>query len=285
MQLLSDRRRVMQTEEPFKGFLIEGQFTDDSTQEDWWFRNGAGVRTIITDVNPITKTFRYNGAPPGSIHYLFHQNTALKRIDKIEASNNYRGMNHMFYACPTLEYADLTELSTDGCTAINGLFYQCYGLKSFKLGGKFTLKDCQNFSVMFLGCTDIEYIDLSSINTQNGTNFSEVFSGCLNLKELYFDNDFSKGMDWRSAFYRCTNLTTVRGSIRGLQLNPLIDNNSIDLRFSSLTNESAMVFINGLAEVETPQIIRFRGTTYNSLTPEQIKIATDKGWIVEWANS
>ena len=48
----------------------------------------------------------------------------------------------------------------------------------------------------------------------------------------------------------------------------------------SLTAQSAMVFINGLATVTEKRTLALKASTYDSLTPEQIAIATSKGWTV-----
>lgn len=48
-----------------------------------------------------------------------------------------------------------------------------------------------------------------------------------------------------------------------------------------LTPESAMVIINGLSEVKENKTLTLSKTTYDSLTSEQIQIATDKGWVVK----
>ena len=37
---------------------------------------------------------------------------------------------------------------------------------------------------MFLGCSNLTNINLSSFNTQNVTNMSGMFYGCYNLKEI-----------------------------------------------------------------------------------------------------
>lgn len=74
-------------------------------------------------------------------------------------------------------------------------------------------------------------------------------------------------------FWRQTLLKNVIGQFNGTK---------VDLRLDDcpLTNASAMVFINGLAEVSEAKTITFKSTTYDTLTPEQIAVATSKGWNV-----
>lgn len=54
----------------------------------------------------------------------------------------------------------------------------------------------------------------------------------------------------------------------------------LDLSYCPLTASSAMVFINGLATVTEKRTLALNASTYDALTPEQIAIATSKGWTV-----
>ena len=60
--------------------------------------------------------------------------------------------------------------------------------------------------VMFQGCKEIQYLDLSNFNTKNVDNMSCMFSGCLSLKELNFSNFNTKmGTDMKGMFFGCSN--------------------------------------------------------------------------------
>lgn len=74
-------------------------------------------------------------------------------------------------------------------------------------------------------------------------------------------------------FDGCTSLKNVVGSITGIHF-------PIDLSSCPLTRVSAMVFINGLDTITTPKTITFSQTTYDTLSAEDIAIATNKGWTV-----
>ena len=144
---------------------------------------------------------------------------------------------------------------------------------------------------MFDHCTDITSLDLSSFNTSNVTNMSLLFAYCRNLAYLNISGwDFSKSNRTpsqgriASMFSYCDKLTNVVGPVTGI-------NDEIDFTYSPLlSHDSAMVFINGLEEakddgyVHTYQI-RFTTNTYNTLSAEEIKIATDKGWTVKAQNN
>ena len=51
----------------------------------------------------------------------------------------------------------------------------------------------------------------------------------------------------------------------------------INFEYSPLTHDSALNIIDNLA-VSTGHIVQFKKSTFNTLTPEDIAKATDKGW-------
>lgn len=207
----------------FKGFMIKGKFTDDSTEEDWWmyFNHDLGKGVRVTGVDPITHDFEYrNVSFPERISALFYSIQSLQRIDKIQYKKIIQGQA-MFNYDLKLEYVNLSDLDFSSCTNLDNLFFYCGALETFVIGEQ----------------------DLSNV-----TSFS-------------------------SAFTNCSKLTNVIGKLSNIKV-------SIDIKYSPLSNESAMVFINGLAPVEETKTITFKSSTYNTLTPEQFGIATSKNWIV-----
>ncbi len=99
-----------------------------------------------------------------------------------------------------------------------------------------------------------------------------MFYGCSNLVEIDFGSfDVSKVTVMNYPFAFCSKLTTVTGVFKGT----VVD---LDLRNCPLTNESAMIFINGLGVAN--KTITFKASTYNTLTDEQKAIATNKGWTI-----
>ena len=77
-------------------------------------------------------------------------------------------------------------------------------------------------------------------------------------------------------FNPCPKLTTITGPITGISVD-------IDLKYSPLTHDSAMVFLNGLNTVTGTKSIIFKSTTYETLTEAEIAAATAKGWTVQSA--
>jgi surface protein len=66
------------------------------------------------------------------------------------------------------------------------MFFECNKLKEIKGLNKFNTKNVTDISGMFLGCSELEYIDLSNFNTSNVTNmnYSGIYELCIKIKEM-----------------------------------------------------------------------------------------------------
>lgn len=128
-------------------------------------------------------------------------------------------------------------------------------------------------SMMFSFCTALTSLDLSNFNTSNVTEMGSMFYYDIELIDLYLNFDVSSVYKIDDIFYNANKLTNVVGKFEGTKYD-------LDLSYSPLTAASAMVFINGLATLTTTSTLKLSATTYDSLTAEQIAIATAKGWTV-----
>lgn len=128
---------------------------------------------------------------------------------------------------------------------------------------------------MFQFKSQVTLVNLLNLEYSNCTNFGRMFFGCSNLQSIVFNPNctFSNATDLDNMFCNCTSLTDVGGRIDGIKLD-------LDLSYSPLTNDSAMTIINGLSDVEQTKILQLKAGTYDSLSEEQIAVATSKGWTV-----
>ncbi len=182
-------------------------------------------------------------------------------------------MLQMFYNCASLTELNLSGWDTSQVTTMYGMFYYCSRLTSLDLSS-FDTSQVTNMSYMFFLCGQLTSLDLSSFDTSQVTNMSCMFSRCKAMTTLVLGNfNMAKVTNASGMFGYCTSLTDVTGTITGLSDN-------LDLGYSPLTNASAMVFINGLAEVTAARTITFSAATYDALTEEQIALATSRGWTV-----
>ena len=129
---------------------------------------------------------------------------------------------------------------------------------------------------MFNVCRNLTSLDLSNFDTSNVMNMQYMFGGCDTLVNLYINFDTSNVTVYdyfNGIFNSDIKLENVVGKFEGAKVN-------LNLSDCPLTSASAMVFINGLATVTEKRTLKLSATTYDSLTTEQIAIATSKGWTV-----
>lgn len=109
-------------------------------------------------------------------------------------------------------------------------------------------------------------------------NLTYTCYNCVRLKTIYFDNIDFGGVtffvgSWSSFSWQCYSLTTILGSVSNIKVN-------ISFRDSPLTRDSALVIINGLADLtgSDTQTVTFSSTTKALLTEEDKNLITSKNW-------
>lgn len=204
----------------------------------------------------------------------------------------------MFQGMSYLETLDLNSLDTSQVTDMYDMFNQSIYLKDIKLN--IDTSKVTDMSFMFLGCNGLETLDLSNFNTinlksarqmisfcdklktvdasnfdtRNLADFNSMFSNCDELTTLYANIDFSKAYTDLSLFHSDYQLTNIVGRFSNIKQSFFIESSP------NLTVNSLMVIINGLATVTETRRLTLSRTSYDSLTNEQIAIATSKGWTV-----
>ena len=204
---------------------------------------------------------------------MFHDCNNLQTLDLSNFdTSKVTKLSDMFSMCESLTPINLSNFDTSNVTNMDFLFQNCTSLTSLDLSN-FDTSNCTNMESMFSGCKALTSLDLSNFDTSKVTNMRYLFYNCYSLETLNLNFNTTAVTNMGSMFYYCSGLTTVTGVFEGTKVD-------LDLHFSPLTNASAMVFINGLANVEETKTITFKSTTYNTLTEEQIAVATSKGWTV-----
>ena len=183
-------------------------------------------------------------------------------------------MESMFEGCSSLKSLDLSNFDTSKVISMDNMFYGCSSLTSLDLSS-FNTSKVTSIGWMFEDCSSLESLDLSSFDVSNVEWMISMFYNCTKLGVLNISGwDFSNLNSYpRGMFTRCSSLKTVIGPVSGIKVDFYLND-------CPLTPDSAMVFIKGLEEVNEGQSITFSRVTYDSLTPEQIDIATSKGWNV-----
>lgn len=225
----------------------------------------------------------------------------IRGLNLVDTSN-MTNMSGVFRSCSGLTSLDVSNFNTSNVTTMSGVFNGCSGLTSLNLSGWDT-SSVTNMGYMFGNCSGLTSLDVSNFDTSKVTNMGGVFSFCSGLTSLDVSNfntskvtsmngmfsscsgltslnlsgwNLSKVTGVDNMFLYCSNLNTITGPITGISTN-------IDLGYSPLTHDSAMVFMNGLNTVTETETITFKSTTYETLTEAEIAAATAKGWTVQSA--
>lgn len=196
-------------------------------------------------------------------------------------------------------FTSLTSLYRQGSTsAIQGQFHTSTNgtskLKSVTLPSGSTLKDLRGA----FRRTKVEIIDLTPLTGSPlrldcmafqdtsvtkvilaGTAYQNMyyaFNGCQSLTTIEIDGtaDFNSVSNFTDAFFQCSQLTTITGAMTNIK-------KAIDLSPCPLTRDSALVILNGLATISSSLTVKFKASTYNNLTADDIAIGTNKGWTVQ----
>ena len=216
---------------------------------------------------------KFNTTNVTNMHSMFfgcHNLTSLD-LSNFDTSN-VTDMSSMFYEGYHLTSLDLTNFDTSNVTSMEDMFNGCESLTSLDLTNFDTSKVTQ-MGHMFRGCESLTSLDLTNFDTSKVTRLQYMFYDDEKLTDLYINFDVRLNTYFETIFSLCFSLKNVVGKFEGTKLD-------LYLSHSPLTPDSAMVFINGLATVTEKRTLALSATTYDSLTNEQIAIATSKGWTV-----
>lgn len=247
---------------------------------------------------------RIYNMPIGKAYDIYTGCASCYNLEKVNFSNTDNPITSVYgllEGCNKIEEVDLSKIDLSNATSFRATFKNCYKLKKVNfgkyktigvtwLGGLFEgcssmetidtsfidATNTSNLSYMFQGCTSLKNLDLSKMETPVGSDFNHMFNKCTNLVSLSINLNLTKttvNSRIKNMFTECDSLTNVYGNIQGIQI-------SLSLADSSkLTQNSCMIFINGLVEA-TKQSLTFHADAYDRLSEEQLAVATTKGWSV-----
>lgn len=184
-------------------------------------------------------------------------------------------LSSMFSGCSKIEALDLSHFVVDNVEDISVMFQSCTNLETLILPN-FSGSKIKSLFNLFHSCTKIKHLDISTLDTSLVTSFQGLIYKCESLESIIVNWDLSNVRSFLNWAFNCKSLKSIEGSIRNIKV-------SIDLSFCPLSNESAMLFIEGLADVEVNQTITFRKSTFDSLSEDQVGIAERKNWTVKGA--
>lgn len=185
-------------------------------------------------------------------------------------------LNGMATYCSSLVSAIFDVKNADSIKDFQSIFSCCKNLESFSFRG---FSNCENVyaSGMFNDCSKLKEIDLTFLSSIK--SHSNMVTGCTSLETLRLPiMSRPSAMSLRG----CFSLVNISATLNGNEYN-----NPFKLRDAPLSRESAMLFIDYAARNPAPAglanaRIEFSKTTQKYLTADDIKIATDSGWTVEF---
>lgn len=198
----------------------EGKSCKDMTDFSYYHYNGA--RLDMLD--------KLNTEKGTNFRYMYAGCTDIESVPEIDTSNSVNnGMVGMFQDCKTLR--NLPKLDVSNCDNLSYLFQNCAKLINIPT---LDTRKCVVFSNMFNGCA---VYDTLSINTQNGTTFSNMFGYASNLFHVDLGNT-KNGTKFDYMFNKCEKLETISG----LNLSSMT---SCGNMFKGCTNLTTIKFASG----------------------------------------
>ena len=204
-----------------------------------------------------------------SMYSLFYNCSSLTSLDVSNWNvSNVTNMYWMFGGCSSLTSLDVSNWNVSNVNNISNMFYDCSSLTSLKLFDLSKLTSITDINKLFEGCKKLIEVDLSGLDTSNfkykydSTNYEplDAFYGCASLERICPDEKINENPDF--------------AVFKGLKDN--VDLSSC----SKISLNSVYAIINSMTNITTSKTLKLNYVTYNKLSPEWIKKATDKGWSV-----
>lgn len=167
-------------------------------------------------------------------------------------------------------------------TIQSNLLNSCSGLLKATISAKCS-SEIRN---MCINCSALKELNISRLETENVENINYLFQGCSSLENITFgENDFSSVKTLTGCFNDCSSLVTISGRFTGLGAATLDADMTLNLAWSSLTRESALAIISGLASNSDghTRSIRFSNQTYALLSADDKAAITSAGWVDYYA--
>ena len=216
-------------------------------------------------------------------HYKEFNHINLNNIN----TSNVTNISYMFCGCKKLTNIDVSGFDTSKVTYMGGIFSTCSSLTTVDVSNWDT-SNVTDMTRLFYLCESLTYVDVSNWDTSNVTYMDNIFYYCKKLSALDLSNWNLSNIKYitSTSFYVCKELTTL---IDGHESEPDVValnglKNSIDLHYSTKLNyESVYALFRGVATVTITQTITLPKVMEGKLDATKVKIATDKGWTIEYS--
>lgn len=165
----------------------------------------------ITDID----LSKWNTSNITNLSNLFFECTRLKQIDlHTWNTESVSTCYWLFRGCSSLEFINIDGWNTCNVYDMDRMFGECPKLIAIKGLNKLNTTNVQFTRLMFIGDRSLTTLDLSSFDTQNCIDTSQMFRGCYNLKSIYVSDTFvmTKVSNSTQMFLDCTSLIGGSGT-------------------------------------------------------------------------
>ncbi len=194
------------------------------------------------------------------------------------------------------EVIDFSNIDLSNATSCYNIFSSSI-IKSIDLSN-FNANKTTNFGYIFCNCKFLKEINFNNYYLENGTIFSFAFYGCGNLETLNLTNiDMAKVVEINGCTNASSKLKNIIGGFKNLgkgytsKTNNYVNYALYFVGNQLLTHDSLIDIINNLYDLNLTYDVANGGKLYTQtlnlgvvnkakLTPEEIAIATNKGWTV-----
>lgn len=146
---------------------------------------------------------------------LFFNCTKLKQIDlHTWNTKSVSTCYWLFRGCSSLEFINIDGWNTCNVYDMDRMFGECSKLITIKGLNKLNTSNVQFMRLMFISDTSLKSLDLSSFDTQNCIDTSQMFRDCYNLKSIYVSDTFvmTKVYNSTQMFLNCISLIGGAGT-------------------------------------------------------------------------
>lgn len=176
------------------------------TNFNFMYLNDASEIDISGSYMPKVTTFKMQGADRATYSYITNRTKVLK-ANNITAPN-ITTLNHAFAYYRTVENIELTNFPTDNVTDMEGVFRDCYALKSLNVNS-FNITKTPTLARFFQGLQNIESLDLSNWDTKHVEKFNQFLYQNYKLNDLKFTPDITSATTIKSMFCYCYELPSI----------------------------------------------------------------------------
>lgn len=167
--------------------------------------NGMFSYSGITDID----LSKWDTSNISNLSNLFFNCTKLKQIDLHTWNTKSVSTCYcLFRGCSSLEFINIDGWNTCNVYDMARMFGECSKLITIKGLNKLNTRNVQFMQLMFTNDISLKSLDLSSFDTQNCLDTSQMFRECYNLKSIYVSDTFvmTKVYNSTQMFFNCISL-------------------------------------------------------------------------------